>query len=276
MRFKYSSVAIWAAILLLPNAAMGETEAEATLAPVTETDVAQIESCMYGNLPLATSEQSVRMRSIDRAGSEQAISARLWWRHKKPDDTRIMGRIDSPVDIEGAAYLAINDSKELFIYSFIPAIKKVHRISGNSSKGKLWGTDFSYEDISYLQTIVTSGKLSLNGQTVYGDKQVPVWSVTMHPSDPNSSYREVINLIDQKTCVPLHSDLYEQQGDTPSKTLTMDPDSLTQVNGLWVGRRVTMVDNRNNTRTEVEITRIRHDEKISARTFSPNNFHKVR
>lgn len=274
MRSKYNLVAIWAAILLLPVNAFGETEP--ALQPVTDTTVEQIESCMFGNLPQATSEQSVRMRSIDRAGSEQAISARLWWRHKKPDDTRIMGRIDSPVDIEGAAYLAINDGKELYIYSFIPAIKKVHRISGNSSKGKLWGTDFSYEDISYLQTIVTSGKLSLNGQTTYGEDNLPVWNVTMRPADPNSSYREVVNLIDQKTCVPLHSDLYEKRGQEPSKTLTMDPNSLTQVNGLWVGRRVTMVDHRHQTRTEVEITRIRHDEKISARTFSSNNFYKVR
>lgn len=269
MKFKYGL----AALLLTPLAAFSQTEH--AIEPATDVTIEEIETCMFANLPQATSEQSVRMRSIDRAGSEQAISARLWWRHKEPDDTRIMGRIDSPVDIEGAAYLAIHDSKELFIYSYIPAIKKVHRISGNSSKGKLWGTDFSYEDISYLQAIVTSGKLTLDGQTTLGEEQHPVWAITMEPSDPNSSYRYVKNLVDKKTCLPLHSDLY-QVGDNPSKTLTVDPNSLSQVNGLWIGRRATMTDNNNNTRTDVEITRVRHDEKISARTFSPNNFFKVR
>lgn len=248
---------------------------EQALTPVTDTTIEKIEACMYANLPQSTSEQSVRLRSIDRAGSEQAISARLWWRHKPGTDTRMMGRIDSPLDIEGAAYLAIHDDKELMIYSFIPAIKKVHRISGNSSKGKLWGTDFSYEDINYLQAIVTSGSLALNGETTYGEGKIPVWHVTMVPSDPDSSYRKVVNLIEKKSCLPLHTELYELS-EKPRKTLTTDPKSIGQVEGLWVARRGNMVDNENNTRTEVEITRIRHDESISARTFSANNFFKVR
>lgn len=269
MKFGYG---LFGCLLALASTA---GHAEQTLTPVTDTTIDKIEACMYANLPQSTSEQSVRLRSIDRAGSEQAISARLWWRHKPDTDTRMMGRIDSPLDIEGAAYLAIHNQSELLIYSYIPAIKKVHRISGNSSKGKLWGTDFSYEDISYLQAIVTSGSLVLNGQTTYGDDKIPVWNVTMVPSDPDSSYRKVVNLIDKQSCLPLHTELYELT-EKPRKTMTADPKSLGKVEGLWVARRISMVDNENGTRTEVEITRIRHDESISARTFSSNNFFKVR
>lgn len=254
-----------AAVLLLTPLLMPLTAHSATLA--------DIQSCMQANLPTTTSEQSVRIRSIDRAGSEQAISARLWWRHKPEKDTRLMARIDAPLDLEGAAYLGIQENGEQTIYSYIPAIKRVHRIKGKTSKGKLWGTDFSYEDIRYLQAVVSSGDLALDGESSLGDRST--WVVTMIPTDPNSSYVKVVNHVDQATCVPLVSELYEQESEA-RKVLSVEPHSLSQVGERWVARRANMADLLNETRTELEITRIEHDDKISARTFSPSNFYKVR
>lgn len=235
--------------------------------------LSSIKSCMMANLPTTTSQQSVRLRSIDRAGSEQAISARLWWRHRADNDTRLMARIDSPLDLEGAAYLAVQEDGEQTIYSYIPAIKRVHRIKGKTSKGKLWGTDFSYEDIRYLQAIASSGELTLVGEGEVAGRKT--WIVSMDPSDPNSSYTKVVNQVDQETCVPLLSELFERD-DEARKSLEVDPQSLSQVDERWLARRASMVDQLNQTRTEVEITRVEYDDKISVRTFSPNNFYKVR
>lgn len=235
--------------------------------------VESIQQCMLANIPTTTSEQSVRLRSIDRAGSEQALSARLWWRHRADKDTRLMARIDSPLDLEGAGYLAIQEAGEQTVYSYIPAIKRVHRIKGSTSKGKLWGTDFSYEDIRYLQAIASSGELSLDGESTVGERAT--WVVTMIPNDPNSSYQKVVNQVDQATCVPLMSELFEQEAE-PRKVLSVDPLSLSQVGERWLARRASMEDKLNQTRTEVEITRVEYDDKISSRTFSPSNFYKVR
>jgi hypothetical protein len=251
-------------LLFLSTAASAETNA---------ATVDSIQACMLANLPTTTSEQSVRLRSIDRAGSEQAISARLWWRHRAEQDTRLMARIDAPLDLEGAAYLAIQEDGEQTVYSYIPAIKRVHRIKGNTSKGKLWGTDFSYEDIRYLQAIASSGQLELEGEGSLADRST--WIITMRPSDPNSSYERIVNQVDQATCVPLQSELYEQ-GDEARKILSIDPLSLSQVGERWLARRASMEDKLNETRTEVEITRVEYDDKISSRTFSPSNFYKVR
>ncbi|MDD9892437.1 MAG: outer membrane lipoprotein-sorting protein [Gammaproteobacteria bacterium] len=253
-------------LLLIPLLLLtGNSHAEATL----DT----IQSCMVANIPTTTAEQSVRLRSIDRAGSEQALSARLWWRHKEDKDTRLMARIDAPLDLEGAAYLAIQEEGEQTVYSYIPAIKRVHRIKSGNSKGKLWGTDFSYEDIRYLQAVATSGELSVEGEGSYGERKT--WIVTMVPSDPSSSYQKVVNQVDQETCVPLMSELYEQGGE-PRKILSVDPLSLSQIGDRWLARRASMEDKLNETRTEIEITRVEYDDKISARTFSPSNFYKVR
>lgn len=239
----------------------------------TPATLESIQQCMLANIPTTTSEQSVRLRSIDRAGSEQALSARLWWRHRDDKDTRLMARIDSPLDLEGAAYLAIQEAGEQTVYSYIPAIKRVHRIKGNTSKGKLWGTDFSYEDIRYLQAIASSGELSLDGTGSIGER--PTWIITMVPTDPNSSYQRVVNQVDQATCVPLMSELFEQDTEA-RKVLSVDPLSLSQIGERWLARRASMEDKLNETRTEVEITRVEYDDKISSRTFSPSNFYKVR
>lgn len=233
----------------------------------------EIQRCMIANIPTTTAEQSVRLRTIDRAGSEQALSGRLWWRHRAENDTRLMARIDAPLDLEGAAYLAIQEDGEQTVYSYIPAIKRVHRIKSGNSKGKLWGTDFSYEDIRYLQAIASSGQLSVQGAGDYEGRKT--WIVTMVPSDPESSYKKVLNQVDQKTCVPLVSELYEQDGE-PRKILSVDPLSLSQIGDRWLARRASMEDKLNETRTDVEITRVEYDDKIATRTFSPNNFYKVR
>lgn len=237
------------------------------------TTLEDIRNCMVANLPESTSEQSVRLRSIDRAGSEQSISARLWWRHKPEKDTRLMARIDAPLDLEGVAYLGIRENGEQTVYTYIPALNRVQRIKGKTSKGKLWGTDFSYEDIRYLEAIVSSGDLRLIGDSNVGER--PTWRVEMTPSDVNSSYQKIINDVDQQTCVPLRSELYEKD-DEARKVLSVDPLSLSQLGERWLARRATMEDLLNQTRTVVEVTRVRHDDKIASRTFSPSNFYKVR
>lgn len=245
----------------------------ANLSAAEPATIESVERCMLDNLPLSTSEQSVRIRSIDRSGSEQALSARLWWRHKPEKDTRLMARIDAPLDLEGAAYLAIQNDGEQTVYSYIPAINRVHRITGKTNKGKLWGTDFSYEDIRYLRAIVTSGALTLDGESSVEGRAT--WIVTMTPSDPDTSYIKVVNQVDQETCIPLVSEIYEQDGES-RKTLTADPLSLSREGERWIARRISMQDNLNNTRTELEVTRIQHDDDISLRTFSPSNFYKIR
>ena len=245
----------------------------ANLATAADKTIADIQGCMQSNLPVTTSEQSVRIRSIDRAGSEQALSARLWWRHKAEQDTRLMARLDAPLDLDGVAYLAIQEEGEQTVYSYLPAIKRVQRISGKTSKGKLWGTDFSYEDIRYLQAIASSGSLTLEGESMLAERKT--WVITMVPNDPNSSYQKIVNQVDQSTCIPLVSELYEQATE-PRKVLSVDPLSLAQIDERWLGHRATMEDKLNETRTEVEITRVTYDDRISSRTFSPSNFYKIR
>ena len=61
--------------------------------------------------------------------------------------------LDEPPDVHGSAYLMIEKQtgEEMFVY--LPDLKRARRTHPNTMAGSLFGTDFSYEDVKYLQSI---------------------------------------------------------------------------------------------------------------------------
>jgi len=93
------------------------------------------------------SVQRVKMVLVSKSGAEReremAIRAR-----RDGEVLKSLIRFESPSDVAGTTFLQLDDPQnedEQMLY--LPALRRVNRISGSSRKGSFMGSDFSYEDL---------------------------------------------------------------------------------------------------------------------------------
>lgn len=263
MRLTICSVSSTATVVCLWLAGLGTASALETAEEIRE--------CSHANFPESTSIQQIELKSLDRAGSERVMDARLHWKRHNDGHVRLMIRILGPQDLKGSAYLVIENKPRDAVYLYAPAIGRPRRIVGGGGKG-IWGTDFSYEDIRLLQmssTVTPAERLpdsEVAGRATYVISQSP-------DPDRESVYVKSVSYVDKETCVSLQTEYYEVE-DQPRKRLMVDPATVQQVSGRWTAHDLEITDLNEDTRSWIHVKDISVDEKISARFFNTVQFYK--
>jgi outer membrane lipoprotein-sorting protein len=93
----------------------------------------------------APKDQDLNMKLIltDKYGTEKEREISMI---QKGSDKRMI-KFLSPADQKGIAFLDLPDDK---MYLYLPAFKKVRRISGHIKNQKFAGTDFTYDDMATI------------------------------------------------------------------------------------------------------------------------------
>jgi outer membrane lipoprotein-sorting protein len=234
--------------------------------------VSEIRECVQSNFPARTSSQEVRITTIDRIGSEQILEAEFLWKRFPDDLSRLLVRVARPPDLRGSAYLLIEREGGEEMFTYLPELQKVRRINARMVSGSLFGTDFSYEDVAYLQGLGKTKAERLPDSAVV-DRSVYVLAGEARLGE-QSSYDRVVSYIDRKTCVVLKVEFFE--GDELRKVLLADSDSLTQKNDIWIPLRTELRDLRDSTSTRLEIERVEFDVEIRDREFGVERLERRR
>ena len=103
-------------------------------------------------------------------------------------------RFDRPRDIKGTAFLSFTHAvgaDDQWLY--LPALKRVKRISSNNKSGPFLGSEFAYEDFSSQE--VAKYKYKYLRDEEY--KDMPCFVLERYPVDKNSGYTRQIGWIDQ-------------------------------------------------------------------------------
>ncbi len=231
----------------------------------------EIRDCARANSPEKTSMQFIELESHDRAGRKKKMDAQLRWKKHDDGHVRLMIRVMGPQDLKGSSYLVIENQNKPrdTVYVYLPALARARRIVGGGSK-KIWGTDFSYEDLRLLQMKDTASDdqrlddAEVAGRPTYVLSQVP-------HADQESAYERIVSFVDKKTCVAIKTEYYES-GDRLRKRLLVDPETVAQVNGLWTAHDLEMKDIREETMSWLRVEKITYDEDMSSRYFNTVQF----
>ena len=116
----------------------------------------------------------------------------------------------APADDKGVAFLKIeHDEKDDEMRMWLPAFKKIRRISTKKRSDSFMGSDLSYEDLSSRQ--LNEFKFSLIGEEVYD-------SVSCHllKSIPKehirTEYSHHVTWVDSALLIPLKEESYDKSG----------------------------------------------------------------
>lgn len=259
------AAAIVIAALLGGAAAAAEGPSKAAASPADK-----VLECMRANIPPKIRIQEFELKSVDRSGGERMLRGRLY-ATREGDRARVMMRIEAPPDLAGASYLVRETkqgSDEMYLY--LPAVRKVRRLTGASQDGKLFGTDLTYNEIKQLSNAYDGGSLKLGPPEKIETR--PVHTLLMTPrAGTTSLYNKIKASVDQKTCVPLRVEFADGSG--LLKTLVTDAKSLKQTGSYWFFGEAEMSDLKEGTRTRLKLSEIVSPDKLADRLFSPQTFY---
>ncbi len=153
---------------------------------------------------------------------------------------------DSPRDIDGTALLShakILDPDNQWL--FLPALKRVKRISSVNKSGPFVGSEFAFEDFTALELMKYEYKYLR--EEACGDMTCDV--VERYPRYEHSGYTRQVSWIDQKDFQIRQVEFYDRRGDL-LKTLTLEDYRLYD-DKYWRAHAFVMVNHQTGKRTDL-------------------------
>jgi len=261
-----------AAVLLLaggPVAAQKDAD-KAAKDPAALT-VQGIRNCMSRNLVNRGALRDLQLEVYDKEGKIRSLRMRLFWKPSKSRGQRVNLRLLEPPAMVGSSYLLLQEGMSEEVYFYLPGADRALRITGKNMSEPLWGTDFSYGEIKQVLGLLVVGETQrLPDGQVAGR---PVYVLETQTKVEETGYRKVVSHVDQASCTLLRSEFYARP-DAPRKLLDADVGSLLQADKYWAVLAYTMTDVLRNTHTQLNLTDLSFDERLSDQLFDPQKFFK--
>ena len=143
-------------------------------------------------------------------GNESVRELRSRFLEQENDGDKSLVIFDHPRDVKGTAFLTfshIDGDDDQWLY--LPALKRVKRISSSNKSGPFMGSEFAYEDLSSQEVAEYTYKF-LREEDFNGEKTFVIERV---PTHPKSGYTRQEVWIDQAEYRTLKVVYYDRKGD---------------------------------------------------------------
>jgi len=154
------------------------------------------------------SKADLTMLLKNRHGEESVRYIRIKTLEVKDDGDKSMSIFDRPRDVKGTAFLSFTHktaSDDQWLY--LPALKRVKRISSRNKSGSFMGSEFAYEDISSQEVEKYTYKYIKDDSC--GDSECFV--IERFPVDELSGYTRQVAWIDKKEYRPYKIVFYDRK-----------------------------------------------------------------
>ncbi len=240
--FRQARVAIGAVALALGGAhiASAQTPEEKGLAIAEEAD---LRDAGFGD-----SEVTLRMVLHNRQGETSTRELRIKTLEvpDRAQGDKSLTVFDRPADVKGTAFLSfthITDPDDQWLY--LPALKRVKRISSANKSGPFVGSEFAYEDLSSQEV----GKYTYKWLRDEPCGDFNCFVVEQYPLYEHSGYTRRVAWIDQAEYRIIKVDFYDRKDDL-LKTLTFE-DYVQYLDQYWRPNRMEMINHQTGKRTEL-------------------------
>jgi len=187
------------------------------------------------------------------------------------DGDKAMSIFSEPRDVKGTAMLTYTHklkSDEQWLY--LPALKRIKRISSSNKSGPFMGSEFAYEDLSSQEVEKYQHKWlrdeTINGLESYVMERIPV--------DKKSGYRRQVVWLDKAHYRMQKMDFYDRK-DSLIKTLTASGYQL-YLDQFWRADQLQMKNHPSGKSTVLRFSNYRFRTGLKERDFSRNSLKRAR
>lgn len=248
---------------LLAFDATAQTPAEKGLQIAREAD--------SRNDGFADSSAKVVMTLKDRRGREAKRFLRTQALEMENDGDRNLIIFDQPRDIRGTALLTWThkvDNDDQWLY--LPAIKRVKRISGRNISGPFVGSEFAYEDLAAQE--VEKYTYRYVKDEACGEQQCYV--IERFPVNKNSGYVRQVVWMDKAEYRIQKVDYYDRK-QSLLKTLTAQ-DYKQYKDRYWRADRLSMLNHQTGKSTELLFSEFVFQQGLRKADFHRNSLKRLR
>lgn len=180
-------------------------------------------------------------------------------------DSKSIMFFQSPADVSGTGFLSWqydDPSKDDDRWLYLPAMKKVRRISGSSArKENFMGSDFTYDDMGGRNVDEDDHRL-LREEPMSG---MACWVIESLPRESDASYSKKITWIRKDALIPVRVEFYDRMG-SHLKTLTAS--GVTLDGNYWTTRKLEMINHQRDHRTIITMDEIEYDLDLDETVFT--------
>ena len=187
------------------------------------------------------------------------------------DGDKSLSVFKRPRDVKGTAMLTFTHSiKPDDQWMFLPALKRVKRISSRNKSGPYMGSEFAFEDLG-SQEVEKYSYRWLRDENFDGQ---PCFVVERKPAYKYSGYTKQVTWIDKKEYRILKTDFYDRK---KSLLKTLHFKKYHQYLGkFWRSSLMSMVNRQNGKRTDLYWSGIKFQTGLSERDFNQKSLKRVR
>jgi outer membrane lipoprotein-sorting protein len=214
-----------------------------------------------------TSSSIISITLVDKNGKTRNREIASYTMKEGTTDKTVLV-FKTPRDVAGISYLSFDypdkadgSTVDSDSWIYLPAMKKVRRISGSSKDDDFQGTDFTYDDLG-------NRSLSKDDFAILGSEKVngaDCWILEAKAKDSKAKVSRRVTWVDKKTYVTHKGEYYDKQNRL-QKTLTCE--NIKQIKGYWSTQKMTMTNVQSNHKTIYEVRDLKYDEDVNASYFT--------
>ncbi len=219
----------------------------------------------------ADSQAEMLMTLRNKSGHKSIRDIRTKTLEVDDDGDKSLTIFDRPRDVKGTVFLSFshplgNDDQWLYL----PALKRVKRISSRNKSGPFMGSEFSFEDLSSFEIEKYSYKYL--GEDTCGT--LKCYMLENIPLYKHSGYTKIITWIDDQQ-YRVHKAEYYDRKKSLLKTLTFS-DYKQYNDKFWRADKFMMINHQTGKSTQLDWKNYKLSSGLSDRDFNKNALKRVR
>lgn len=208
----------------------------------------------------------------NRDGEENQRTIRIRTLENIEDGDKSLTIFDSPRDIRGTALLTYGhkiDDDDQWLY--LPALKRVKRISSSIKSGSFMGSEFAYEDLGSKE-IEKYTYTFLREELLDG---LSCFVIEIYPKDvKNSGYSRIVSWVDQKE-YRTHKQLFYDKKERLLKQLRIKKYQQ-YISSIWKAHLLEMENVQNGKATVLKISNLKFHNGLTEKDFHKNSLKRMR
>jgi hypothetical protein len=214
---------------------------------------------------------NIKMILKNRQGQESIREIRSKTLEVQGDGDKSLTIFDKPRDVKGTALLSFTHKEgadDQWLY--LPALKRVKRISSNNKSGPFMGSEFAYEDITsqevekYTYKFIRDDKLD----------NIDVFIIERYPVDKKSGYTRQIVWMDKTEYIARKVEFFDRKN-SPLKTLVFK-DYNQYKDKFWRAGEMFMENHQTGKSTSLMQSNYNFGVELNSRDFDKNSLKRVR
>lgn len=217
------------------------------------------------------SSASMKMILRNKQGEESMRAIRLKSLEVIGDGDKGLTIFDNPRDVKGTAFLSFSHvTKADDQWLYLPALKRVKRISSANKSGPFMGSQFAFEDLASFEVKKYSYKFlreeKLLGQNTFVVENYPLYKY--------SGYTRQIVWVDTQRYIPLKIEFYDRKNDL-LKTLEFK-NYKQYLDKYWRAHEQVMKNHQNKKITILTLSNFKFSTGLTDNDFQRNSLKRAR